>query len=349
MSEEKIIIDSEEREKQDIYHMLERTIIASDLTPEQKRKQIEQVAKMMKKKVDILLVGATAVGKSSTICALFKTENAVHSEVAPIGVGVDPETSRMESYKLQNLTLWDSPGLGDSNEADKKCMELIKEKLNERDTSGNALIDLVLVILDAASKDLGTTYDCINNVLVPVLGREEASKRILVAINQADMGLKGRHWNQELNSPDLVLTEYLDRKVDSVARRLFESTGIRFEPVYYAAGYKEPGQEQREPYNLTKLLMMIINAIPKEKRMVIANAMNPDREHWKYTDGRKDYGTEVLRSLWETVKDTAWEYADRGIEYGIWIAGAPGGVLGGIIGAVIGSVVGALKYASGNN
>lgn len=53
-----------------------------------------------------MITGATGSGKSSTINALFNTE------VAKVGVGVDPETMDITKYDLDNLVLWDSPGLG---------------------------------------------------------------------------------------------------------------------------------------------------------------------------------------------------------------------------------------------
>lgn len=325
----------------DIYTALEQAILTSNFTPEEKRDKIAHLARTKRETVNILLVGASAVGKSSTINAMFNMEKAV------VGEGVDPETKTMNSYELENLVLWDSPGLGDSIEADKKYMKMIRDKLNERDSTGKALVDLVLVILDSSQKDLGTTYDCINNVLVPTLGKEEAAKRIIVALNQADMGLKGTHWNTELNAPDLVLTEFLEKKAESVARRLFESTGIRFYPVYYAAGFKEPGEKQKAPYNLTKLLLLILESIPKEKRLVIANVLNHDKNCWKYTDGKKNYSGEILKKVWESVKDGAAEYAGYGVEIGVWIMGAPGGVLGGLFGGLVGSLVGAVRFLQG--
>jgi len=85
------------------------------------------------------------------------------------------------------------------------------------------LIDNVLVILDGSGRDMGTTYHLLNNVIIPNFQK----KRILVAINQADIAMKGRHWNYAENKPDKELEWFLDEKAESVKKRLYDSTGVR--------------------------------------------------------------------------------------------------------------------------
>lgn len=118
----------------------------------------------------MLITGATGSGKSSTINALFGTDTA------KVGMGVDPETMDIQKYELDNLVLWDSPGLGDGKEKDQRHAKGIIKKLNELDKDGRPLIDLVLVILDGGSRDLGTSYELINQVIIPNLG-ERAQER----------------------------------------------------------------------------------------------------------------------------------------------------------------------------
>ena len=184
-----------------------------------------------------MITGATGCGKSSTINALF------NMEVAKVGVGVDPETMEIERYDLDNLTLWDSPGLGDGKEADARHTENIIRKLREKDADGNLLIDLVLVILEGASRNLGTSYELINNIIIPNLGSNKEN-RILVAINQADVAMKGRYWNYDENKPEAKLEAFLEEKAASVQRRIKEGTGVDVTPIYYSAGYKELDSEK---------------------------------------------------------------------------------------------------------
>lgn len=280
-----------------------------------------------------MLAGSTGDGKSSTVNALY------NMDVAKVGVGVDPETSIIEKFELDNLTIWDTPGLGDGIASDERISRSILEKLNELDEDGNPLIDLVVVILDSSSKDLGTSYDLINNILIPALG-DDAKDRILLALNQADVAMKGTHWNEEDNAPDEVLKEFLKKKADSVQNRVKEATGLSIWPIYYCAGYKEEGGDQRKPYNLTKLLYYIIKAVPKDKRLVLADNINEEEDNWLHDDEEKDYKKSIKSSFGETVWDCITDGFDTGVEVGGDILGIPGKVVGAAVGAAVGAVKG---------
>ncbi|MBQ7217697.1 MAG: hypothetical protein IJS39_17160 [Synergistaceae bacterium] len=75
--------------------------------------------------------------------------------------------------------------------------------------------------------------------------------------------MKGKHWDSLNNKPDAVLTQFLDEKAESVRCRIREGTGVDIEPVYYSAGYKD-GDEQQNPYNLSKLLYLIQHTSKKK-------------------------------------------------------------------------------------
>lgn len=304
---------------------LRKIIQNSDMSDKDKAQMIQNIMQIENQKINLLITGATGCGKSSTINALFG------SEVAKVGCTPDPETIEIERYNLNNLILWDSPGLGDGKEADNRHAKNIIKKLNERDDDGNLLIDLVLVILDGSSRDLGTSFQLINEIIIPNLG-EDKENRILIAINQADVAMKGRNWDYENNRPEDKLVEFLDEKVDSVRKRIQEATGIRVEPIYYSAGFKEEGEKQQPPYNLSKLLYYIVRKIPKKKRLVIATNMNQDDEVWKDNDTLRDYNVEIKKGFIESIVDGARVGADIGEAIGGPIGKFVGGALGGIVG-----------------
>lgn len=321
--------------KRDIFETMQEDIMGAGIDESTRRKMLKNVMRLKEQKINIMVTGATGCGKSSTINALFDTE------VAKVGVGVDPETMEIEKYELDNLVLWDTPGLGDGREADNRHAKNIINKLLERDKDGNALIDLVLVILDGGSWNMGTDYELINNVIIPNLGPEK-ERRILVAINQADMAMKGRNWDYKKNEPDEQLKEFLDNKAASVRDRIYEATGLRVEPIYYSAGYMEDGGVQNRPYNLSKLLYYIVKATPSEKRAVYVNNVNNDEAMWVDNDEILDYGSETRKSIFDSIKDGVSDGADIGGDIGS-IFGNTGRVIGTVVGGIVGGVVGAVK------
>lgn len=284
-----------------LYDELESRINGFDLTEEQKNEILRIILENKDKKANVLITGATGCGKSSTINAMF------NSEKARVGTSPNPETMEITKYELNNLTLWDSPGLGDGVEADKSHADGIKNLLLEKDGNGNLLIDVVLVILDGSSRDIGTSTQLITDVIIPNLKDE---KRLIVAINQADMAMKGNHWDYENHKPDEILNSFLEDKVKSIQKRIEESTGIHVNPVYYSAGYKEEGCTQDPPYNLTKLLYYIMESVPAEKRLVVIDQVNDDESVWNYDDEEEDYKEEIVTSVTESFAEKLSNYKE---------------------------------------
>lgn len=202
--------------------------------------------------LDILLVGATGVGKSSTLNALFGRK------IAKVGKGVDPETMQVVHYKLNDsLRIWDSPGLGDGVASDKIHAKTITDNLCQTYTHDDGqwgFIDLVLVILDGSSRDMGTSYRLLEQVILKNIQPE----RVIVGINKADMAMSGRSWNRTTNKPEEKLLHFLKDKAASTQNRLYEATSLKIKkPVYYSAD---------KGYNLNALMDSIIVHIPNEKR-----------------------------------------------------------------------------------
>lgn len=207
--------------------------------------------------LDVALIGATGVGKSSTINGLFG------SEVAKVGTGVDPETMLVTEYAVNDVfRLHDTAGLGDGLAADKAHAKNLTQLLlktckpTDNHEKEYGFIDLALVILDGSHRDLGTTYKILEQIVLECISPD----RVIVAINQADMAMKGRGWNFYRNNPETDLLQFLEDKSLSVQKRIKEASNISItKPTYYSAYYD---------YNLDKLLDHIISSMPRERRFM---------------------------------------------------------------------------------
>ena len=345
----------------DLCDILEEEILRSKASEDEKKELLKRLRKFCNTETNIMLVGATGCGKSSTINALFavgeeeeettevvndgdddelvaevKTKKPKYVEVAKVGSKADPETKDIEKYKIGSLVLWDTPGLGDGTEIDEHHKEVITELLREEDDDGNALIDLVLVILDGSTRDLGTSYKILNDVIIPEL--KDDTNRILIALNQADIAMKtGRHWDYEKNEPDETLIAFLNEKVESIKTRIKEDSNLEVEPVYYCAGYEEESGDVVHPYNLSKLLYYIMNSLPAEKRVAIMEGINTDSENYEHNDEDEDYNEGIKGSFYDSF-DYIGDGVDAGAEIGGTILGIPGAIVGAVVGGFIGCI-----------
>ncbi|MBZ8006534.1 50S ribosome-binding GTPase [Campylobacter sp. RM9334] len=309
----------EQEESKEEYTELDELLNKSDLDEEDKNKLKLNIKKLANTKLNILITGGTGVGKSSTINSLFNMGDEYKQEFSEIGTTSKPQTMEIKKYEIgRNLVLWDSPGLGDGIK-DSEHIAKINKKLHEKDSKGNALIDLVLVIVDAKTRDLGTTYHLITNVIIPALG-ENAKDRILIALNKCDQALEGDFWVKgDSPYPEEELIKYLDESVKIISDRIYETTSVRIEPIYYSSGKSRNGI-QENPYNLGKLLDFIIDYTPSKKRAVFKGKINENKNNWKSNEKVKP-NTNNFNSSNNQSTSTTKDYkalADEKIEKSLW-------------------------------
>lgn len=266
-------------------------------------------------KINLLIVGPTGSGKSTTIKALFKEQKKEDVEIT-IREGGKPITMEIENYKLsEDLTIYDSPGLGDG-EKDKEHIEKIQRLLKMQDDEGNALIDLVLIIVDGrAERDLATAYNTIE-VISEVMQKKDRN-RILIAINKCDQisSHPKAQWDYEKGLPNEFLKTQIEKKVADIRYRILETSDLKTEPIYYSAGYyDEEEKKQYKPHNLDKIIATIFRIMKtKNPRKVLKmrEDINDESIASSSNDGGGNYKKEAEKTFFDSLLDTIKEVGKK--------------------------------------
>lgn len=180
--------------------------------------------------LDIVFIGPSGTGKSSTINRLLGRN------VANVG-DIDPETSSIQSYNLtDNVRIWDTPGYGDSAQNDEMYFESLEQLLNRQyhtlggDRSVIYLVDLVVLIIDAPSRDIGT----VTGILDRLKSIGFPANRIVLVANRVDL----------IQSKIEKLPGAMRKRGNVLRKRIQEETGYALNRPIFISSNTTEGIEQ---------------------------------------------------------------------------------------------------------
>lgn len=254
------------------------------------------------KPLNILFAGPQGVGKTSTIKALFGEAlvPAVTSE------------SEIQRYEAGNLTVWDYPGHNGNAEHDRQLDMQIGATLSEQDAEGNPLVDMVVVVMDAAQQNLNEGYRLITDIMIPALG-ENFDSRLVVALNKIDVASYGYEWDYIADRPSPEVEVWPESTASLLRHCILDESGLEIAPVCFAAGFTRTNELSPRPFNLLKLFGAMLGKLPAEKQLTLINSpLNSHSLAWFDSDDRRNYLVEVENVLF----DTLYEGSRSGARFG---------------------------------
>ncbi len=220
----------------------------------------------------IVFIGKTGVGKSSTINELFDPDPHL-----PVD-HVEPATINMEVRDLPlgdrgKLTYVDCPGLGAGEVIDKRNIKAYKEILSN--------CDVAVWIIKADDRTLGFDQTLIKEILP-----DRLKKNLVVGINQVDKIEPGK-WIEEVNLPSEDQVISIKRKEEVVLNN-FQEIGITpLVIVSYSA---------KRHYHLKQLFKAMIDACPQERVLALEQSKGNIRSFYA------EFQETTLLRFWKKVK-----------------------------------------------
>ena len=275
----------------------EQGIVLDDIQKKRIEERLQSITTYVPK---VGLFGKTGVGKSSLANALFGTDACKISDIA--SCTRKPQEIALGIAGDKGISLLDVPGVGESSVRDSEYGKLYQELLPE--------LDIVLWLLKGDDRAFTSDQLFYENIVKPHI---EKGKQFFFIINQVDKIEPFREWDEKNRKPSMKQQENINYKIKEVSR-YFDTPVSKIVPV-----------SANEKYNLVNLMDEIIFALPPEKLVTFAKAVNPEL---------------LSNEAKEHIKKESSNYVLSGAIAGATIGAAVGGPIGAAVGGAIGAVCG---------
>lgn len=203
----------------------------------------------------IAFIGKCSVGKSSTINSLFNAGKAINDTGAfnqeECFIEIKAETIEGEKGFLD---IYNMSGLDESFISREKHIETYKRVLTD--------IDVIIWVLEVHNIELKDTQETLINDIREI--NPALIKRIVFALNKVDLIHPGQsEWNPLMNLPS-------EEQEVNIIERVKDVEEIIKEIIPEWNG-QIIGYSAEKNYNLTKLFKIMLDAVPEERKWVVAS------------------------------------------------------------------------------
>lgn len=203
----------------------------------------------------IAIIGATGVGKSATLNALFNAGREVSHTQAQTQeeAAIEIKIETLEGEKGA-LIVYDMPGLGESQSKRSKHLATYKRVLQD--------VDVALWILDANYREIESVQDYLTKEISEMNPR--LVEPMVFALNKVDLVYPGETaWHPLANLPSTEQETNIKARLYDVEQKIREAVPTwRGTIIGYSAAKR---------YNLPQLFAVMLAAVPRKRQWVIAS------------------------------------------------------------------------------
>lgn len=216
-------------------------------------------------RVNIAIVGATGVGKTSTCNSLLGTEWEVgHSKATTRDLQTKQLILIEKSESIEtNIYLTDFPGLGESLEKDDVYIPIYKNELGK--------FDAIIWILSANERQLASVQSYFNDLVAVI---PDFAEKLVVGLNKSDLVEPMKWGRDKKNFPSSDQLQNIESRVQDVFEKFQESQSschlIKDQIVAYTA---------KHDWRIWKLFEVLNDRIKGGKKMSLVRFARPQK--WK--------------------------------------------------------------------
>lgn len=220
--------------------------------PSISQEDFDKIERMVQEKINkeppprVAVIGETGVGKSTTLNVLF---NAGH-DVSNVRACTEEAAAVDIEVAKGIIRIYDMPGLGESLSTRDRHLATYKRVLTDA--------DVALWILDAQNR----AVESIQRYLVEELKsiNTKLTDKLVFALNKIDL-VHPADWEQFANVPSTQQLNNTEARIQDIRAKIREAL-----PTWHGSVI---GYSAFRFYNLDKLFLAMLNAMPKNRRWVL--------------------------------------------------------------------------------